>query len=68
MITRQSRIKGGRTRASAALEAAVTKEVQAASRRFNVSRAFVITVALAHYFEVQVVETIARPARRKKAA
>lgn len=67
-LTKQSRIKGGRIRAYAGLEQAVEKEVTAASRKFNVTRAFVITVALAHYFSVDVAETIDRSARRKKAA
>jgi hypothetical protein len=60
----QRPVKGGRERAYAGVLRDVARHVEQDARRFNVSRSFVIAVALAEHYRVKV-ESYMEPVRRK---
>lgn len=52
-MRRQRPVKGGRLPLPACVLRAIAREVEARARQFNVSRSFVIAVALAEAFDVR---------------
>ena len=64
MIYRQRPIKGGRYSVPAYLEERIEKVLEREADRFNVTRAFVITTALADYFGIDV-EEVYRDTRKR---
>lgn len=49
----QKPVKGGRARLSAGVIKSIDRELDKAAARFNVSKSFAASVALADYFRVQ---------------
>jgi hypothetical protein len=65
-MNRQRPIKGGREKLPAAVEARIYKRVEREARRFDCSRAFVVSTALAIVFGIDVDEKYTEVERRKK--
>jgi hypothetical protein len=64
-IRRQSPVKGGRKRFSASFIRELETAIKAEQRRFRVSRAFVITVAVAHALGVSEQEDYVQEPKKR---
>ncbi len=52
-LRRQKAVKGGRIPVSAGLIKDIEMAIQSEMKRYNVSRSFVIAVALSHVFKIE---------------